>query len=144
MMSRSGVHVDEILPREIPQPTPESQPFWDGAVHGELRIQRCNQCEQFWFPPSNRCQRCWSEDVTWRAVSGHAELYTFTVFRRAYSPSLKEQLPYVVGIVELEEGPRLVTNIVGCEPEEVRVGMPLRVVFRDIGDGFALHGFEPR
>ena len=136
--------MDEVLVRDIPQPTPESQPFWDGAALGELRIQRCNACERFWFPPSNRCQHCWSDDVEWRTVSGRAELYTFTVYRRAYAPALKEQLPYVVGIVELEEGPRLVTNVVGCDPDDVRVGMPLQVIFRDIGEGFALHGFEPR
>jgi uncharacterized protein len=136
--------IDGILVRDIPQPTPESEPFWEAAARGELAIQRCNACERFWFPPSNRCQSCWSDDVEWRAVSGRAELYTFTVYRRGYSPALKEQLPYVVGIVELEEGPRLVTNIVGCEPEDVRVGMSLRVTFRDIGEGFALHGFEPQ
>ena len=130
--------------RALPQPTPESQPFWDACVRRELIVQQCNACGRLWLPPSNRCQHCWSEDVAWTPVSGHASLYSFTVYRRAYAPELVDQLPYVVAVVELDEGPRLITNIVGADPGDVRVGMPLEVVFDDIAEGVTLHAFRPR
>ncbi|MPZ93426.1 MAG: hypothetical protein GEU96_00660 [Propionibacteriales bacterium] len=130
--------------RVVPQPTPESQPFWDACARHELVIQRCRSCGRFWFPPSNHCQHCWSEDFAWEPVSGRGELYTFTVYRRAYAPELAEQLPYVVGVVELEQGPRLITNIVDREPGDVRVGMPVEVVFLDFPAGVTLHAFRPR
>lgn len=130
--------------RQLPRPTPESRPFWDGCARHELLIQRCQPHGHFWFPPANLCQRCWSPDFAWTPVSGRGELFTFTVYRRAYARELAGQLPYTVGIVELAEGPRLVTNIVGCAPEELRVGMHVEVVFEDLGDGISLHAFRPR
>jgi uncharacterized OB-fold protein len=130
--------------RALPQPTPESQPFWDACVRRQLTVQRCNACRRLWFPPSNRCQHCWSEDIVWTPVSGHANLYSFTVYRRAYAPELADQLPYVVAVVQLDEGPRLITNIVDADPADVRVGMPLEVVFDDIAEGVTLHAFRPR
>ena len=130
--------------RTVPQPTPESQPFWDGCSRKELVIQRCNGCGRHWFPPSNRCQHCWSDNFEWLAVSGRGEVYTFTVYRRAYASELVDQIPYVVAVVELAEGPRLITNIVGCSPDHVRVGMPVEVTFVDVADSVMLHAFRPR
>ena len=130
--------------RQLPPPTPESQPFWDACARHELHLQRCDACDRFWFPPANHCQHCWSDRFSWQPLSGRAEVYSFTVFRRAYSPELADQLPYVVAVVELEEGPRMVTNVVGCEPDAVRVGMPVEVTFTDIAEGAALHAFQPR
>jgi uncharacterized OB-fold protein len=136
---------EPVRPRRmLPQPTPESQPFWDACARHELVVQRCADCGLFWFPPSNRCQHCWSANVAWRPVSGRGRLYSFTVFHRAYAAELADQLPYVVGVVELEEGPRLITNVVGCEPDEVRVDMPVEVVFDDLAENVALHAFRPR
>ncbi|MCW2636814.1 MAG: hypothetical protein JWQ99_3181 [Blastococcus sp.] len=144
-MSAPQPTTEPMRPRRVPpQPTPESQPFWDGCARHELVVQRCSSCERFSFPPTNRCQHCWSDDVVWTPVSGRGEVFTFTVYRRAYAAELADQLPYVVGIVELDEGPRLITNIVGCEPSRVRVGMPVDVVFDDVADGVALHAFRPR
>jgi uncharacterized OB-fold protein len=130
--------------RKLPQPTPESQPFWDACRRHELVVQRCDSCGRHWFPPSNRCQHCWSPEFTWQPVSGRGRLYSFTVFRRAYAAELADQLPYVVGVVELDEGPRVITNVVGCEPADVRVDMPVEVVFDDITDEVTLHAFRPR
>ena len=136
---------DPVRPRRrLPAPSTESQPFWDALARHELVVQRCGSCGRFWFPPANRCQHCWSERFAWTAVSGRGRLYSFTVFRRAYAPELADQLPYVVGVVELDEGPRLITNVVGCEPDEVRVDMPVEVVFEDLADGVVLHAFRPR
>lgn len=142
---RTGALAHNARPsRAVPQPTAESQPFWDGCARHELIIQRCQSCGRFWFPPGNRCQHCWSDRFSWLPVSGRAEVYTFTVFQRAYGADFVDQVPYIVGIVELEEGPRLITNIVDCELERVRVGEPVEVVFTDIADGVALHAFRPR
>ncbi|MBO0869056.1 MAG: OB-fold domain-containing protein [Micromonosporaceae bacterium] len=131
------------LRRRLPRPTAESQPFWDGCARHELLLQRCLPHGHFWFPPANICQRCWSTEYAWTPVCGLAELFTFTVYRRAYAAELADQLPYVVGIVELVEGPRLISNIVGCAPEQVRIGMKLEVVFEDLDDAVTLHAFQP-
>lgn len=132
------------LRRPAPQPTTESQPFWDACARHELVIQQCRSCGRHWFPPSNRCQHCWSGDFAWTPVSGRGELYSFTIYHRAYAAELTEHLPYVVGIVQLDEGPRVISNVVGVEPDDVRVGMPLEVVFRDLAGGGSLHAFQPR
>jgi uncharacterized OB-fold protein len=139
------VATEPVPPRRaLPQPSTESQLFWDGLADHQLLVQRCSSCGRFWFPPSNRCQHCWSEDSAWTQVSGRAEIFSFTVFRRAYAAELVDQLPYVVAVVELAEGPRLITNVVDCDPGDVRVGMPVEVVFEDFADGMTLHAFRPR
>jgi uncharacterized protein len=130
--------------RRLPSPTPESQPFWDALARHELVIQRCGSCGRFFFPPSNRCQHCWSDDVAWQPVSGRGRLFSFTVFHRAYAAELADQLPYVVGVVDLDEGPRLITNVIGCDPADVRVDLPVEVVFDDLTDEVTLHAFRPR
>lgn len=144
-MSAETLSTEPARPRrKLPQPTPESQPFWDGCARHELVVQRCDTCGRFWFPPSNRCQHCWSPESTWTRITGRARVFSFTVFHRAYAAELADQLPYVVGVVELEEGPRLITNIVGCDPADVRVDLPVEVVFDDITDDVTLHAFRPR
>ena len=128
----------------LPEPTPESQPFWDACARGQLVVQRCGSCGRSWFPPSSRCQHCWGADHTWTPVSGRGRVFSFTVFRRAYAPQLAAQLPYVVGVIELEEGLRLISNVVGCEPDDVGAGLPVEVCFDELVDGVALHAFRPR
>jgi uncharacterized protein len=130
--------------RQLPRPSTESQPFWDGLRRHELVVQRCGACGRFFFPPSNRCQHCWSDDVAWQQVSGRGRLFSFTVFHRAYAAELADQLPYVVGVVELDEGARLITNVVGCDPADVRVDLPVEVVFDDLTDEVTLHAFRAR
>jgi uncharacterized OB-fold protein len=130
-------------PRLLPRPSPESKPFWDACARHELHLQRCASCGQFWFPPANRCQHCWSDRFAWTPVSGRGEVHTFTVYHRAYAPELAERLPYIVAIVALEEGPRLISNVADCEPSAVRVGMPVEVVFSDISQDVSVHAFRP-
>lgn len=135
--------------RVVPRPSTESQPFWDACARHELVMQRCNACGRFWFPPSNRCQHCWSDDTAWTPLSGRATVHAFTVYHRAYAAELADQLPYVVAVVEVEEGPRLITNVVGCDPDDVHVGMAVEVTFEDLlpaGEDTAavsLHAFRP-
>jgi uncharacterized OB-fold protein len=131
-----------VSPRPAPHPTPFSQPFWDAAGRGELRIQRCRACGRHVFYPRYNCPHCGAVDLEWVQASGRGSVYTYTVARRPTHPAFIGQEPYVIAIVELEEGPRLTTNIVGCAPEEVRIGLPVEVDFEDAGE-FSIPLFRP-
>jgi uncharacterized OB-fold protein len=127
-----------------PKPTPETQPFWDGTKKGELRIQRCRDCEQFYFYPRPLCRYCFSRNVVWQTVSGRGRLHTFTINYRP-RPDGPFAGPYVIAIVELDEGPRLMTNLVGVEPDpaQLRCDMPVEVVFEPLDDDITLPRFRP-
>lgn len=108
----------------------ESAPYWEGTAEGKLLIKHCSACGRSFFYPRAHCPRCWSTDTSWREASGEGTVYTFTVIYQNDLPPFRDRLPYVVGIVELAEGVRMTTNIEGCEPDDVRCGMPVRVDFR--------------
>ena len=114
----------------IPTPDAESQPYWDATKEGRLLIRRCNACKRAYFYPRDFCPHCWSEDVSWEEASGRATLYTWSVVRRNDLPPWPERVPYIPAVVDLEEGPRMMTNIEGCAPEDLTIGMPLVVDFR--------------
>lgn len=128
--------------RRLPVPTPETAHFWEGTRAGELRLQRCAACERAYFPPRPFCPTCGSRDVSVFAASGRATLYGYTIHQRA-APGFTA--PYSIAVVELEEGPRMMTNIVGCPqtPEALALDMPLRVCFEAVGDAITLPLFEP-
>jgi hypothetical protein len=130
-------------PKPLPTPSPESAPFWQAAKEHRLLIPRCNHCGRSWFPPSLRCMHCLSEDIGWAAASGRGKIHSFVTFHRLYHPAFADELPYVVAVVELAEGPRLLTNIVDVSLDNVRCGMPVRVVFDDANDEFAIPKFAP-
>jgi uncharacterized OB-fold protein len=136
--------MSEAYAKPLPVPTPESQPFWDAVRRHELRLQRCQACGQFWFPPSNVCPECLSPAWAWELVSGRGTVFSFVVMHRAYHPGFKDALPYNVAVIELEEGPRLVSNVVDCRNEELYVGMPVEVAFDDVTDTVTLPKFRPR
>ena len=129
--------------RILPHVTPENEHFWRGGAEGELRLLRCSDCAEYVHPPAPVCGGCLSKSLQVEAVSGRAELLTFTVNHHPWIPGFDP--PYVVAIVELEEqkGLRLTTNVVGCEEDALRIGMPLRVVFEEADDGIFLPLFEP-
>jgi uncharacterized OB-fold protein len=115
--------------RVLPQLTDRNRPFWTGGDVGELRFLRCDACGTLVHPPAPVCPEDNGRALTWTPVSGRARVATYTVNHQAWMPG--PPLPYVVAIVEIEEQPsvRLMTNVVGCAPEAVRIGMPVRVVF---------------
>lgn len=117
-----------------PKPSPESAPFWDSVKAHKLLLPRCNACGRFWFPPSRRCVHCLSSDFAWHESAGAGRIYSFVVFHRVYHPAFEQDVPYTVAIVELDEGPRLLANIVGTPPDDVRCDMRVRVVFEKRGD----------
>lgn len=128
----------------VPHPSPESAPFWEACRNGELRLQRCQSCGRYWFPPGVFCPECWSPDWSWERTRGAGTIHSFVVFRRAYHPHPAFQPPYVVAVVELAEGPHLVTRLTEIDPEDVRVGQAVEAVFVPAGDGWSLPLFRPR
>jgi hypothetical protein len=128
----------------VPVPTPETRPFWDAARRHQLCLQRCRVCGRHVFYPRAACPSCLAPDLEWRAVSGRGVLHTFTVAHRGLR-NFPLGSPYVIAIVELEEGPRLMTNLVGVEPDpaKIRIGMPVEVVFEDVSADVTLPRFRP-
>lgn len=125
----------------------ESRPYWEGAGRGELVLQRCLDCGTVQHRPRGLCASCLSDDIEHFVASGRGTVYTYSVVRQNQMPAFREAVPYVVSYVELEEGPQLLTNIVGCAPEDVSIGMAVRVEFVPTpskeGDVLAVPRFVP-
>lgn len=130
--------------RPIPLPDEISGFYWDGAREGRLLLQRCQRCSKFQFPPDVVCVYCQSVDLAPEQVSGRGVLWSYTVVDRLFHAAFADSLPYVVGLVELDNqaGLRLLTNVIGAEFSELRVGLPLEVTFEDRGE-VVLPQFRP-
>ncbi len=128
----------------LPVPTPETRPFWEASRRHELVVQRCRACGRHFFYPRAACPHCLSGDLEWQPVSGRGTVHTFTVVHRGQR-NFPLPTPYVIAIVELAEGPRLMTNLVGIEadPAKIRIGLPVEVVFEDVTAEIALPRFRP-
>jgi len=133
----------EAAKKPVPRPSPESAHYWKAAREHRLEIQRCDACGQFWFPPSQSCPHCLASNFTWTPVSGRGKVFSFVTYHRVYHPAFAKEVPYVVALVELDEGPRLLTNIVGLLPEQVVCDMPVQVTFDDYDEGVAVPKFTP-
>lgn len=115
-------------PKPVPRVSPETEPFWKGTTEGELLLNECDDCGLVYYYPRALCPECFSDDVSWREASGTGEVYSYTTVYRVQGWS-EEDLPLVVGYVELDEGPRMITNLVDCEPDEVEIGTRVEVTF---------------
>ncbi|MCB1645757.1 MAG: Zn-ribbon domain-containing OB-fold protein [Pseudomonadales bacterium] len=126
----------------LPQPTPETQHFWDGAKAGELRLQQCNDCSAVYFPPRPFCPTCGHREVSVIRASGKGKLYSYIINHRPH-PAFDG--PYSIAVVELDEGPRMMTNIVNTPqaPESLTLDMPVVVTFESMSDDISLPYFEP-
>jgi len=133
----------EKIGKPVPEPTIETRPYWEGCRAHELRIQRCAACGNYQFFPRIYCAKCFDERVEWVKASGRATVLSFTIVRRPVSPAFKDDIPYVVAIVTLAEGPTMMTNIVGCAPERVEIGMPVEVAFEDRTGAISIPMFRP-
>lgn len=129
--------------KPLPQPNGDTKPFWDGCKQHQLRFQRCKDCKHVRWPPSIVCPMCYSYDTEWVVASGKGKVYTFVVYRQVYHEAFRDDIPYITAIVELQEGPHLLTNIVGCNPEQVECDMPVEVVWENITEEFSLPKFKP-
>ena len=121
--------------KPAPVPTPETQAYWDGCAAGELRLQRCADCSEAFFYPRPVCPACGSARVEWFTATGRATLYSYVINHRA-APGFENDGPYAIAVVQLEEGPRMMTNITGIPntPEDLVLDMPLQVTFEQRGD----------
>ena len=128
--------------RPLPQITPLTEPFWSAARERRLVVQRCDGCGAYRFPPEVACFYCGSLRASWTPVTGRAVLYSWTVAHPPLLPFFQERAPWPVAAVQLEEGPRLVTNLVDVPIDEYRVGMPLLVDFQDVEEGITLVVFR--
>jgi uncharacterized OB-fold protein len=123
-----------------------TQPFWDSLKEHAIKLQRCDGCNQFVFYPRPACPGCMSSDLTWTAVSGRGVVHAFAIPHRHPHPAFASTAPYVVALIELEEGVRMMSNLVDVEPtpEAVKVGMAVEIVYDDVAEAVTLPRFRPR
>ena len=129
--------------KPLPAVSNLNRPYWEGLVERELRLQRCSACSRVWYPPGPWCPACWSKDYTWSALSGRGRVSSWVVFHQSYFPSFADDVPYNVAEVELDEGPRLLTNLVDIEEDQIRVGIPVEIVYDPVAEGVTLARFRP-
>ncbi|MFD1848769.1 Zn-ribbon domain-containing OB-fold protein [Oceanobacillus bengalensis] len=128
--------------QKIPKPIydEESRPFWDGLNNGELLIQHCNSCRENIFYPRSICPHCFSEEIQWSKASGNGRIYSYTVVHQAFGP-YKEEVPFIVGIIDLDEGVRMMTRIIG-ERDQIAIDKQVSVVYQQIDNDFVLPYFR--
>jgi len=132
--------------KPLPVADPVTQPFWESVRRQAMELQRCNACEKFIFYPRGICPHCLSDDLSWRPAQGTGEVHAFTIVHRHPNPAFHGDIPYVVALIELAEGVRMLTNLVGvtADPDVVKVGMPVEVVYEAVTDEVTLPKFRPR
>jgi uncharacterized OB-fold protein len=121
-----------------------NRPYWDALRRREFMLQRCAECGMRWYPPAPLCPRCWSRRIEWAPASGRGRVSSWVVFHQSYFRGFDAEIPYNVAEVELEEGPRLLTNLIGIRNEEIRAGMEVEVVFDEAAPDLTLAKFRPR
>lgn len=129
---KSGPFLEEV----------EAKPFWGNLKEHRFTAQRCSGCGRFRFPPRAMCSECLSLQADWAPLSGRGKVYSHTTYHRAWHPAYEEKVPYNVSLIDLEEGIRMVSNVVDCAPEDVYVGMPVELIYDDLPD-YTLPKFRP-
>jgi uncharacterized OB-fold protein len=129
--------------KPLPALTPEMKPFFDAAKRHELVVQRCAQCGTHRFPAREICSACLSRQAVWVRVSGGGEVFSFNIMHQVYHPGFAAEVPYGVVVIKLQEGAKMISNLVGVAPHEIKIGMPVKVVFEDITDEVTLPKFAP-
>jgi uncharacterized OB-fold protein len=129
--------------RPLPVSDEASRPFFDGMKNHDLVMMRCSSCRKWRISSSPRCPHCWSTDYSWEKASGRGEVYTFALMHHVLHPGFADEAPYNVTVVQLEEGPRYTTNLVGIANEDIRVGLPVVATYEDINDEVSLLKFRP-
>jgi uncharacterized OB-fold protein len=129
--------------KPLPHPNPDTRLFWEQCKNHRLTFQQCSDCGHVRWPPAFVCPRCHSVFHEVIESSGRGKVITFVVYHKAFHPAFQDDLPYVVAVLALEEGPRFLSNIVGCEPDRVACDMPVELVWEDIDGEFSLPKFKP-
>jgi uncharacterized OB-fold protein len=134
---------DTARPKPLPVVTDVNRPFWDGCHEGKLLLQYCEQCRQHQFYPRLYCMHCSSTKLQWVQASGNGRIYSYTVIHRNKTPEFVQDVPYNVIIVQLDEGPRMMSNLVQSEASQLRVDLPVMVIFDRVTDEISLPRFKP-
>mgnify|MGYP001603461403 CR=1 FL=1 len=129
--------------KPLPLIDEDNASYWEYCKKHELRMQKCTRCGHIRFPPSIICPKCHSMEAEWTKLSGKGKVYSFVIFDRAYHESYKDDIPYAVAIIKLDEGPRMESNVTGCNVEDVKIDMPLELYFDDVTDKVSLPKFKP-
>jgi uncharacterized protein len=129
--------------KPLPKIDDRSRPFWEAAKRHELLVQRCDSCGHLVFPPAPLCPRCRHTELSWVGLSGKGKVWSWTVFHKAYFPGFADEMPYAVAIVELDEGPRVWTQVAGVSNKDLDVDLPVEAFFDDVTDEVTLVKFKP-
>ena len=129
--------------KPVPRVDEETRGYWEACRRHELVLQRCGACNTLRYYPRAVCPECLSDQVRWEKMSGRGTVYTFTITYQNQAPGFRDELPYVLAYVTLDEGPQMLTNVVGCKPDEVQIGMAVEVTFEDVNEDIAIPRFKP-
>ncbi|MGZ6367563.1 MAG: Zn-ribbon domain-containing OB-fold protein [Ktedonobacteraceae bacterium] len=134
---------ESTRPKPLPVVTEENRPFWEGCQQGKLLLQQCSECHHYQFYPRLYCMKCSSDALHWVEATGRGVIYSFTIIYQNKSPEFVHDTPYNVALVQLEEGPRLLSNIVDVDATELQVDLPVTVAFDRVTDTITLPRFRP-
>ncbi|MGF7160372.1 hypothetical protein FHS85_001995 [Rhodoligotrophos appendicifer] len=129
--------------KPLPVVDPGTEPYWSALRDNKLMLKHCRACNQAHFYPRELCPHCFSDDLDWIEASGKGVIYSYTIARRPAGPAFKADAPYVVALIDLAEGPRMMTNIVTDDVEAVRIGDPVEVAFEAVTEEITLPKFTP-
>jgi uncharacterized OB-fold protein len=142
-MKPSMQRIDEATGRYLPVIYPEELPYWEALKQRRLELQRCKSCAKVWDPIGPACPHCLGLEFDWSLMSGRGIIHNFVVYHKAWTPWLEKRVPYAVIQVELEEGPRLTTNLLNCPVDKICIGMRVEAAFEDVTDEITLLQFQP-
>lgn len=128
--------------KPVPRIDDTNRPHWEGARKGELQVQHCKSCGTYRYPPARWCSECLSEDIEWVKASGKGTVWSWCAFHRQYFKGFDAEIPYAVVLVELDEGPKLYSNLVGVPKDRIRIGMRVRAAFEPATPDLTLVKFE--
>ncbi|MFW7343190.1 Zn-ribbon domain-containing OB-fold protein [Pollutimonas sp. H1-120] len=131
--------ISPSLPKPIANA--DSQPYWDAAREHRLVIRKCNNCNALHFMPRYVCPECWSDRLEWVDSKGEGSVHSFSIMRRVSDPAFAPKVPYVTALIDLDEGPRMMANVLGDDALSVKIGDRVTVTFEDRGDGALLPQF---
>ena len=129
--------------KPLPIVTEEARPFWEACRKHKFILQKCKECGHVQYYPRLLCAECWTDSLEWVDATGKGVVYSYTAVHRAPMPGFRPDVPYIIALIDLEEGVRMMSNVIKCKPEEVRVGMPVTVEFEDIAEDIGLPKFKP-
>lgn len=128
--------------RPLPTIDHDNRPFWEGARAGELRMQKCCGCDHIRYPITDLCPQCLSGEFEWQRLSGRGKVFSTIVFHQVYHAAFAGEVPYNVSLIQLDEGPRMFSNVVGIPPSDVKVGDVVEAVFDPVGEDITLPRFR--